>query len=217
LLAARRVTNQVVQAARAKSQQSPDTRKLMKRFVSAFLFLAVALSSVLPLLAQDKRTSPHETISLMVDGNRITIVYGRPYSKNPATGEIRKIWGALVPYDQVWRMGADEATLLITQQPIMLGNTTISAGAYTLWLFLAKDGPARLIVNKQIGQWGIKQTPSDGYNEGLAVVRVDAKNEPLEKTVSQFTMAIVQKPAGGGVLKMMWENTQFSVPFSVKK
>ena len=163
------------------------------------------------------RKSPHETINLLVDGNRITIVYGRPYSKNPATGEIRKIWGALVPYDQVWRMGADEATLLITQQPIMLGNTTVSPGAYTLWLLLAKDGPAMLIVNKQIGQWGIKQTPSDGYNEGLDVVRVDAKNEPLEKTVSQFTMDIIQKPAGGGVLKMMWENTQFSVPFSVKK
>ena len=164
------------------------------------------------------RKSPHETINLLVDGNRITIVYGRPYSKNPETGEIRRIWGGLVPYDEVWRMGADEATLLITEQPIMLGNTTISAGAYTLWLLLAKEGTARLIVNKQIGQWGIKRGgPNDGYHEILDLLRVDLKKEPLEKTVSEFTMDIIQKPAGGGVLKMMWENTQFSVPFSVKK
>jgi len=175
-------------------------------------------SSVWPLLSQEDRTSPHETTQLMVDGNRITIVYGRPYSKNPETGEIRKIWGTLVPYDKVWRMGADEATLFITQQPIMLGNTTVSPGAYTLWLLLAKDGPAMLIVNKQIGQWGIKRGGvDDGYHEILDLLRVDLKKEPLNDPVDQFTIAIVQKPAGGGVLKLMWENTQFSVPFTVKK
>ena len=211
----------------------------MKRSASAFLVLAVALSRVLPLSAQDNivrkspqetssvlplsaqdiiRKSPHETIGLMVDGNRVTIVYGRPYSKNPENGKIRKIWGELVPYDEVWRMGADEATLLITQQPILLGNTTIPAGAYTLWLLLAKEGPAKLIVNKQIGQWGIKKGGADdGYHASLDMLQVDLKKEPLEKTVSQFTMDIVQKPAGGGVLKLMWENTQFSVPFTLKK
>ena len=190
----------------------------MKRFASAFLVLAVGLSSVLSLLAQEIiRKSPHETISLLVDGNRIMIVYGRPNSKNPETGEVRKIWGALVPYGQVWRMGADEATHLITQQPITLGNTTISAGAYTLWFLLDQDGSAKLIVNKQIGQWGIRIAPNDGYNENLDVLRVDLKKEPLGKTVSQFTMAIVQNPVGGGVLKLQWENTQFSVPFIVKK
>jgi hypothetical protein len=190
----------------------------MKGLASTLLFFAVALSSVSPLLAQGvTRKSPHETISLIVDGDRITVVYGRPYSKNPESGEVRKIWGTLVPYDQVWRMGADEATLLLTQQPIVFGNTTISAGAYTLWFLLAKDAPAKLIVNKQIGQWGIKIAPNDGYNESLDLLRIDLKKEPLGKTVDQFTMAIVQNPAGGGVLKLQWENTQFSVPFTVKK
>ena len=190
----------------------------MKRFASALLILTAVLGGVSPLAAQQNRTSPHETISRAIDGNRITIVYGRPYSKNPKGDDIRKIWGVLVPYGQIWRTGADEATLLITQQPIVLGDTTVPAGAYTLWTLPAEDGAAKLIVNKQIGQWGINpRHPKQVYDESLDVVRIDLKKDPLEKTVGQFTMVVDKNPAGGGVLKLQWENTQFSVPFTVKK
>jgi hypothetical protein len=189
----------------------------MKRFASALLILAAALGGVSPLAAQQNKISPHETTSRVIDGNRVTIVYGRPYSKNPKGDDIRKIWGGLVPYGQIWRTGADEATLLITQQPIVLGDTTVPAGAYTLWTLPAEDGTAKLIVNKQIGQWGKKMGSQTIYDESLDVVRVDLKKDPLEKTVDQFTMIVAQNPAGGGVLKLQWENTQFSVPFTVKK
>ena len=183
----------------------------MKRFVSALLLLAVLLGGVLPLSAQQNRVSPHEIISRAIDGNRITVVYGRPYSKNPKSDEIRKIWGGLVPYGKVWRMGADEATLLITQQPIMLGDTMIPAGAYTLFALPNEAGSSKLIVNRQIGQWGLQ------YDAAQDLARIDLKKDPLEKTVGQFTMVIDKNPAGGGVLKLQWENTQFSVPFTVKK
>ena len=72
-------------------------------------------------------TTPHETTSTVVDGNRVTIVYGRPFAKHPRTGEVRKVWGGLVPYGKVWRTGADEATLLITQQAIEIDGRTIPA------------------------------------------------------------------------------------------
>jgi hypothetical protein len=183
----------------------------MKRVASAFLVIAAVLGSLSPLSAQQNRTSPHETISRVIDGNRIMIVYGRPYSKNPKNDEIRQIWGALVPYGRVWRMGADEATLLITQQPIVLGESTIPAGAYTLFALPAEAGPSKLIVNRQIGQWGLQ------YDAAQDLAQIDLKKDPLEKTVGQFTMAVEKNPAGGGVLKLMWENTQFSVPFTVKK
>jgi hypothetical protein len=179
LLATRRFTDSVVQPARAKSQQSPIPDYTMKRFASAFLLLTAVLGGVSPLAAQQNRTSPHETISRVIDGNRITIVYGRPYSKNPKGDDIRKIWGGLVPYGQIWRTGADEATLLITQQPIMLGDTTVPAGAYSLWTLPAEDGTGKLIVNKQIGQWGRKMGSQSIYDESLDVVRVDLKKDPL--------------------------------------
>ncbi|HTZ20294.1 MAG TPA: DUF2911 domain-containing protein, partial [Opitutaceae bacterium] len=156
----------------------------MKRFVSALLLLAVLLGGVLPLSAQQNRVSPHEIISRAIDGNRITVVYGRPYSKNPKSDEIRKIWGGLVPYGKVWRMGADEATLLITQQPIMLGDTMIPAGAYTLFALPNEAGSSKLIVNRQIGQWGLQ------YDAAQDLARIDLKKDPLEKTVGQFTMVI---------------------------
>jgi hypothetical protein len=186
----------------------------MRNLTSLLLITATLLVGVSPLAAQQTRVSPHETISSVVGGNRVTIVYGRPYSKDSKTGEIRKIWGALVPYDQVWRTGSDEATLLITQQTIEIGGVEIPAGAYTLWTFPAKDGSAKLAVNKQIGQWGINpRDPKQAYDEAKDIVRVEMKKDPLEKSVDQFTMALDRT----GVIKMMWENTQYSVPFTVKK
>jgi len=186
----------------------------MNKFKSA-LIIATVIATILPALAQRQRVSPHETISATIDGNKVTLVYGRPFSKSPKTGEIRKIWGALVPYGKVWRTGADEATLLTTEQPMVLGGTDIPAGTYSLFTLPAADGTAKLIVNKKTGQWGIPyKEQSEATNE---LARIDLKKDTLDKAVDQFTMAIEPNPAGGGVLKMMWENTGFSVPFTVKK
>src|SRR6202142_900481 len=101
--------------------------------MKSILTIAAVMMTALTLTAQEKRFSPHETISAVIDGNRVTIIYGRPYTKSPKTGEMRKIWGGLVPYGAIWRTGADEATLLITQKPLAFGDITIPAGAYTLW------------------------------------------------------------------------------------
>jgi hypothetical protein len=185
--------------------------------------LLAALFGALPLAAQQKRVSPHETISAVIDGSRVMIVYGRPYSKDPKSPDpsnpvIRKIWGGLVPYGQIWRTGSDEATLLITQKPIAMGDFQIPAGAYTLWTLPNADGSAKLIVNKQIGQWGINpRDPKQVYDEALDVGRVDLKSDTLDKPVNEFTMAISRNPSGGGILKLSWETTQYSVPFTVVK
>ena len=175
--------------------------------------LTIAITAILcalPIMAQQKRLSPHETVSAVIDGNRVTVVYGRPYTKDPKTGENRKIWGKLVPYGKVWRTGADEATLLITQKAIVLGKTTIPAGAYTVYTLPAEDGSAKLIINKQIGQWGTE------YDEKQDLARIDLKKDPLGTPVDQLTIAIEKNSSSGGTLKMMWENTQFSAPITVQ-
>ena len=179
--------------------------------IKTALAITTIVASALPLLAQQKRLSPHETISTVIDGNRVTVVYGRPYTKSPRTGEVRKIWGSLVPYGKVWRTGADEATLLITQKPITLGGTTVPAGAYTLYTLPAEDGSAKLIINKQIGQWGTQ------YSEKEDLARVDLQKEALQAPVDQFVMAIEKNPAGGGVLKLSWESMAYAIPFTVLK
>jgi hypothetical protein len=174
------------------------------------LKLVAAVFVAGPALGQQQRLSPHETVSAVCAGNRVTLTYGRPYTKAPRGGEMRKIWGGLVPYGKAWRTGADEATLLITQQPIMIGETTIPAGAYTLYTVPAESGASKLVFSKRLGQWGI---PVDEKND---LVRVDMTKSDMDKQVDQFTMGIDKSPTGG-IIKLMWEKTQFSVPFTVVK
>ena len=179
------------------------------------LVIAAVVAVALPVLAQRKRVSPHETITATVDGDKLTVIYGRPYSKDPKTGETRKIWGGLVPYGKVWRTGADEATLFMTEKTVVLGEKEIPAGTYSLFTLPEADGSAMLIVNKRTGQWGIPYVEAKEATNELA--RIPLNKSPLDKTVDQFTMAIENNSSGGGVLKMMWETAQYSVPFTVKK
>lgn len=186
----------------------------MKKLASAFILAATLALVALPAKAQHQRVSPHETVSAVIDGNRITVVYGRPYTKDPKSGEPRKIWGGLVPYGKVWRTGADEATLLITQQPITLGDLKVPAGAYTLWTLPKEDGSAQLIVNKQIGQWGVGR---NSYDESKDLGRVDLKKTTLDKPVDQLTISVTKGESSGGVLKLSWETTEYSAPITVQK
>jgi hypothetical protein len=182
--------------------------------LKSILAVAVIAASTLPLMAQQKRVSPHEIISTRVSGALVQVIYGRPYTKDPHSGEARKIWGGLVPYGQVWRTGADEATTLITQKPVMIGDAAVPAGAYTLWTLPAEDGSAKLIINKQIGQWGIGP---GSYDEKSDLARVDLKKDTLDTPVDQFTMAFTRGPEGSAVLKMMWETNQYSVAITAQK
>jgi hypothetical protein len=178
----------------------------MKSLRSILLVLTVlALTS--PLFAQEKkpRVSPHETVNATVGDAKITIVYGRPYTKDPKSREKRKIWGGLVPFGKVWRLGADEATLLTTDKDITIGGTAIAAGTYSLYLW-PEEGGAKLIVNKQTGQWGTK------YDEKQDLARIDLKKEAAAKPADQFTIAV-----DGSTLKLMWEDVQYSAAMAAKK
>ena len=176
------------------------------------LLCALAVASVVApsFAAAPKRISPHETISGVVSGCRVTVVYGRPYTKDPKTGEPRKVWGGVVPFGQVWRMGADEATMLVTEKPLVVGDVTIPAGAYTLYMLPAEDGSAKLIVSKQLGQWGTV------YKEDMDLARIDMKKAAADPAADQFTMAVA-KDGKGGVLKATWDTVAYSLPFTVKK
>jgi len=175
------------------------------------LLLSLSLVAASFAFAEDKpRVSPHETVTADIDGSDVTVVYGRPYTKDPKTGAPRKIWGEVVPFSKVWRTGADEATLLTTKQPLDIGGTSVPAGTYSLYTLPEANG-AKLIVNKQTGQWGTK------YDEKQDLARIDMKKEAAAKPADQFTIAIEKNPAGGGTLKMTWENTQYSVALKAKK
>ena len=175
------------------------------------LATVVSLLSTLPASAQRakrarKRISPHETVSAVIGGNEIKLTYGRPYSKNPRGTDIRKIWGSLVSYGKAWRLGADEATTLVLQKGIKIGDAAIPAGTYTLYLIPEENG-GKLAFSKTVGKWGV---PVDQKND---LVRVDVKKESLSPALDQLAIAI-DKGDNGGVLKFMWEDSQYIVNFT---
>jgi hypothetical protein len=147
--------------------------------------------------------SPRDSISLIIADKRISIDYGRPSMRG------RKIMGNVVPYQKVWRTGANAATRFVTQSELMIGTVKIPRGSYTLYtLPTAKQWT--LIINKQTGQWGTV------YNEKQDLVRIPLKKSTLKQPMEKFTISL--EPAGkySGVLKLSWENTQLSTELQVR-
>lgn len=147
--------------------------------------------------------SPHETVKSTVGSANISIEYGRPYIRG------RKIMGGLVPYGRVWRTGADAATTLTTSKPLVIGGTTVPAGKITLYTLPGED-QWKLILNKQTGQWGTE------YDQSQDLARVDLAKQTLTAPVDQLTIAIEPGAGNAGTLKISWETTELSVPFTVK-
>ena len=179
------------------------------RYLRLTLVMIVGALAAMPLLAQQNRKSPHETISTVLgtrqDGTRETVIYGRPYTKDPKTGEPRVIWGGLVKWDVPDRLGADEATTFITQKPIIVGESLVPAGVYTLYTIPSLNGPSKLAISTNVGKWGV---PVDETHD---LTRVEMKKEALDTPVDQLTISVDKDDSGGGVLKIRWEKTQFSV------
>jgi hypothetical protein len=166
--------------------------------------LALGLMAVLGSAQMDKasRPSPAAKASCALgDGKTITVDYSSPRVKG------RKIFGDLVPYGEVWRAGANEATTFVTTTDLMVGGSHVPAGSYTIFAIPNKD-KWTLIVSKKTGEWGI---PYPGAGSDLG--RVDMKVSALPSAVENFTIAFDKTP-GGCTLRMDWETIRASVDIS---
>ncbi|MBZ5627303.1 MAG: DUF2911 domain-containing protein [Acidobacteriia bacterium] len=159
---------------------------------------------------KSKRPSPPGAATFaFADGKTITIDYSRPKINDPQTGKPRVIYGGLVPYGEVWRAGANEATSFVTQANLLIGGTPVPAGSYTLFILPQQSGPWKLIVSKKTGEWGI---PYPGEQFDLA--RINMKTGKLAAPVEQFTISFDKRGPNAGVLKFDWESTGASVDLS---
>jgi Protein of unknown function (DUF2911) len=151
-----------------------------------------------------KRPSPAASaICDLGGGNTIKTNYSSPRMKG------RKIYGDLVPFGQVWRAGANEATTFVTSSDVVVGGKTVPAGSYTIFTIPAAD-KWTLIVNKKTGEWGI---PYKYESDELA--RVDMKVSKLPEPVENFTITD-DKSESGCILRMDWETTRASVNLAAK-
>jgi len=161
--------------------------------------------------------SPPDSVRVDVAGAHIAVDYGRPAMRG------RKIFGDIVPWNTVWRTGGNFATRFTTSADLVMGGTTILKGAYTLWTLPASTG-WKLILNKQT------KAPCEGeactlptraplwgtdYAADSDFVRVDANTESLPRPVEQLTIAVLPQ-GNGGVIRIDWETTRVSIPFTRK-
>jgi hypothetical protein len=148
--------------------------------------------------AEDKRASPHTDVTATLAGKKITVSYGRPYVKG------RAIFGGLVPWDEVWRTGADEATTFTTEADVVIGGLKVPKGEYALFTIPAKK-QWTLVLNKTAKQWGAFKYDAK-QDLGRAPMTVASTAKPVE----QFTVELV--PAGKQLtLKLSWDKTVASV------
>jgi hypothetical protein len=180
-------------------------KTMRKQFaVLAVSGLTLGLMAALGSAQMDKAAKPSPAAKAsctLADGKTITVDYSSPRAKG------RKIFGGLVPYGEVWRAGANDATTFVTTTDLMIGGTHVPAGSYTIFAIPNKD-KWTLVISKKTGEWGI---PYPGASEDLA--RIDMKASTLPAAVENFTIAF-DKSAGGCTLRMDWETTRASVDIS---
>src|SRR4051794_2945847 len=151
---------------------------------------------------QQKRMSPHETVSMDINSKKLSITYGRPYLKG-------REFSAVALYGQVWRLGADEATkLTLSSSAKVQGGPELAAGSYSLWTIPAKD-KWTFIVNKQADVWGTN------YDQSSDLARFDV---PVRKTTptEEFTIAVTKKSEKSVEISFAWgtQMASFVLTFS---
>ncbi len=170
------------------------------------IFAVATLASAQMEMSKEKANRPSPPANAeckFSDGKTVKIDYSSPRAKG------RKIFGeaseqALVPYGQIWRTGANEATTFVTDTNVMVGGKDVPAGSYTLFT-VPKADSWWLVISKKTGEWGTKYP---GEKEDL--VRVPMKISKNGPPVENFLIAFDQ---GGSVCKLRieWETTVASV------
>ena len=142
--------------------------------------------------------SPHVQVDWMVDDANVSISYGRPYLRERVVGESVEPMG-----NMVWRLGADEATTLVTDKDMMIRDAHVPAGEYTLWAAHMGD-EFHLIVNSQTGQWGTQ------YDSSHDVAHIPMDVEDVDPPADQLTLSVAS-----GMFKFEWGTLAATVPIMV--
>ena len=170
----------------------PDIKPIADRFVAK----ETAAGNV-------KSLSVRDTTRAQIGNAMFTVDYGRPLLRG------RTLLGDVIPYDRVWRTGANAATQFTTSTPIRLAGMQVPTGTYTLFTAPHTNG-VDLIVNKQSGQWGTE------YTRSLDLGAARMINEVATATVEKFTISIIPSDNRHGTLTLEWGSFRWIAPIEVQ-
>ncbi|WP_027125545.1 DUF2911 domain-containing protein [Gelidibacter mesophilus] len=185
--------------------------KFLKRLLIILAFVAVGLF-LYSYFVEDifsKRESPKDVVKFELNDTKLEVLYNRPSKKG------REIFGALVPYDKVWRTGANEATTFNTNKTLIVDGISVPKGTYTLWT-IPKDSIWKVYFNTKQYPWGVDEQMRPMREPKYDLLEVDVPVIPIDSTVEQFTIAFDNTV---DILKMTmaWDHTKIEVPLSISK
>ena len=170
---------------------------IWEKVLCLLLFLLVPVISF-SQEAIKPRPSPLAISSAHYKDTYLKIVYGQPHKRG------RAVFGKLVPYGQVWRTGANEATEMTSTNDIIINGNPLKAGTYTLLSIPGRD-KWTIIINADIGLWG-----AYNYNPKMDIIRFDVPVQTLDNVVYEpFTISINQTNDKAEV-SLMWDTTKVS-------
>ncbi len=177
-------------------------KKIMKKLLLT-AFLAVSVTAYSQWAAPI--ASPKQTIEQQFSLSKISVEYGRPSVKG------RKIFGELVPYNKVWRAGANAATKITFGQNVNFGGKMVNAGSYSLFV-IPTEKEWKIILNSVADQWGAYE-----YNEKMNIAEVAVPVQKLND--KQETLEISFQPIDDHATNLVikWDNSQAMVPIKEAK
>ncbi|MGB7843393.1 MAG: DUF2911 domain-containing protein [Salinimicrobium sp.] len=182
-------------------------RKTLKRSVLGIIILTLAI--MLPYFIfkmNTKSFSPEDTITYQDNGLQLEVFYNRPYKKN------REIFGGLVPYDKVWRTGANEATTFKTSKDILVDGSLLKEGKYTLWTIPGQES-WKVIFNSEMYPWGITADELPSRQAQYDVLTVEVPVHHLKNIIEQFTIDF-DKEFGMINMNLLWDQILIKIPIS---
>ena len=183
----------------------------MNAFLKKLLLVlaVIALGLFLYSYFNQKRASPKDTVEFKLNDLELEVFYNRPSKKG------RDIFGALVPFNEVWRTGANEATTFSTNKNLMVQGIYVPIGEYTLWT-IPKDTVWNVIFNTKQYPWGVDEQMRPMRDPKFDLLEIDVPVENLNNIVEQFTIAF-DNSTDDLKLTMAWDQTKIAVPLNVIK
>jgi hypothetical protein len=173
----------------------------MRLLLFTCLLISGLFNSSLAQVELKPRVSPLNIVSIRYKEAYLKIIYSQPQKRG------REIFGKVVPFGQVWRTGANEATEITVTQDILVKGTTLKAGTYSMFTIPDKDKWI-IIFNRNLGQWG-----SYNYDQKADVLRIEVATKTIPDNVvyEPFTIRIDQKTDSAEIF-LLWDKTQASFP-----
>ena len=184
----------------------------MNTFLKRLLILLILIASGLFLYSYfvedifSPRLSPKDTARIELNDLKLEVNYNRPSKRD------RAIFGALVPYNKVWRTGANEATTFSCNQPLMVDGLMLPKGDYTLWT-VPMDSTWKVMFNSKQYRWGVNEKNEPMWNPNYDVISIMVPTEELDTVVEEFTIAF-DNTTGHLKLTMAWDQTKIEIPLS---